>query len=243
MENKTTNPMSDIQMCLKVPKGQMNNFGGYKYRSCEDIVEAVKPLLAKHGLSLNISDEIIHIGDRYYVKATASIVNAAGEQVEFSEGWAREEETKKGMDASQITGAASSYARKYALNGLLGIDDTKDADSHENSESATKQIPIAKIEVDVKPIPPVRPKVDVNDIPEMWVKPDITHPSHNITQDRKADPDVKPWLTEGQFKKVMARIEGGDLTVYHNTIEQFKMKKDYRTSLDEIFKFSKSLVQ
>lgn len=233
MENKTTNPMTDIQMNLKVPKGQMNKFGGYKYRSCEDIVEAVKPLLAKHSLSLNISDEIIHIGDRYYVKATASIVNAAGEQVEFSEGWAREEETKKGMDASQITGAASSYARKYALNGLLGIDDTKDADSHENSESATKPTLNVKPEVGVKPIPPKYP------VPEN----DITHPSHNITQYRKADPDVKPWLTEGQFKKAMARIEGGDLTVYHNTIEQFKMKKDYRTSLDEIFKFSKSLVQ
>ncbi len=232
METKT-NIMSEIQINLKVPKGQFNKFGGYKYRSCEDIVEAVKPLLAKHSMSLNISDEIIHIGDRYYVKATAAIVNAAGEQVEFSEGWAREEETKKGMDGSQITGAASSYARKYALNGLLGIDDTKDADTHENATEATKPTLNVKPEADVKPIP------TQYSVPE----PDITHPSYNITQDRKSDPDIKPWLTEAQFKKVMARMEQGDLTVYHKTIEQFKMKKDYRKSLDEIFDFTKSLAQ
>lgn len=119
----------DIQTELKAPKSQFNKFGGYNYRNCEDILEAVKPLLAKHECFLNISDEIILIGNRYYVKATAALINADGQKIAQSCALAREEETKKGMDGSQITGAASSYARKYALNGLFCIDDTKDADS------------------------------------------------------------------------------------------------------------------
>lgn len=113
-----------IQSKLKAPKGQNNNFGKYKYRSCEDILEAVKPLL--DGLVLTINDDMVLVGDRIYVKATAKITNGA-DCIENS-GFARESLVKKGMDESQITGAASSYARKYALNGLLCIDDTKDAD-------------------------------------------------------------------------------------------------------------------
>ena len=119
--------LSIIQSELKAPKGNFNSFGKYKYRSCEDIVEAVKPVLLKHGFALIITDELLNIGDRYYIKATAVITN--GTLHYSSSGWAREEEIKKGMDAAQITGSASSYARKYALNGLLAIDDTKDADS------------------------------------------------------------------------------------------------------------------
>ena len=114
-----------IQSELKAPKTQVNNFGGYKYRKAEDILEAVKPLLAKQKCTLTITDDIVMVGNRIYVKATATIKNEKGE-VETSTGWAREEETKKGMDASQITGASSSYARKYALNGLFCIDDNKD---------------------------------------------------------------------------------------------------------------------
>lgn len=119
--------LPEIQAKLKVPKGQLNSFGGYKYRSCEDILEAVKPLLHKHALTLTVTDNLVTVGDRYYVKAKA--VLRSGDSALHTEGYAREEEAKKGMDGSQITGAASSYARKYALNGLFLIDDTKDADA------------------------------------------------------------------------------------------------------------------
>ena len=119
--------LSKIQADLKAPKGQFNNFGKYKYRNCEDIVEAVKPLLHKENVALLMSDEVVQIGSRIYVKATATILH--GEASISVTAYAREAEDKKGMDDSQITGAASSYARKYALNGLFAIDDTKDADS------------------------------------------------------------------------------------------------------------------
>ena len=119
----------EIQQALKAPKGQRNDFGKYNYRSCEDIVEAVKPLLGEQKAVLTISDEIKMIGERYYIFATAAIVDAeTGERVEVT-AQAREADSKKGMDPSQVTGATSSYARKYALNGLLAIDDTKDADT------------------------------------------------------------------------------------------------------------------
>lgn len=117
-----------IQSELKAPKTQVNRFGGYKYRKAEDILEAAKPLLAKQKCTLIISDDIVMIGNRIYVKATATIKNEKGE-FEETTGWAREEETKKGMDGSQITGASSSYARKYALNGLFAIDDNADSDT------------------------------------------------------------------------------------------------------------------
>lgn len=117
-----------IQSELKAPKSQFNKFGGYKYRKAEDILEAVKPLLAKQKCTLTITDDVVLIGNRIYVKATATIKNEKGE-CETTTGWAREEETKKGMDGSQITGASSSYARKYALNGLFAIDDNADPDT------------------------------------------------------------------------------------------------------------------
>ena len=130
-----------IQAELKAPKNQRNKFGNYNYRSAEDIIEAVKPILHKYGSWLNISDEIVEVGGRVYVKAVATITqvnNHNGEVTMVSHsatGFAREEETKKGMDGAQITGAASSYARKYALNGLLAIDDTKDADATNKHEA------------------------------------------------------------------------------------------------------------
>ena len=127
-----------IQSELKAPKTQVNNFGGYKYRKAEDILEAVKPLLAKQKCTLTITDDIVLVGNRIYVKATATIKNEKGEG-ETSTGWAREEETKKGMDASQITGASSSYARKYALNGLLAIDDNQDSDTTNDGQQQTQQ--------------------------------------------------------------------------------------------------------
>ena len=127
-----------IQFRLKAPKGNYNSFGKYKYRSAEDILEAVKPLLNEENCVLTLSDEIVQVGDRYYIKATCTLVNSDGQIVETS-AFARETETKTGMDASQITGTASSYARKYALNGLFCIDDTKDADALNTSAEYTQQ--------------------------------------------------------------------------------------------------------
>lgn len=129
--------IAEIQANLNAPKNQYNSFGKYKYRSCEDILEGVKPLLK--GLFLSISDEILLIGDRYYVKATATITD--GENVHSASAMAREEENKKGMDAAQVTGATSSYARKYCLNGLFGIDDAKDADTDEHKQQQNTQKP------------------------------------------------------------------------------------------------------
>lgn len=124
-----------IQIELKAPKGQYNSFGKYKYRSCEDILEAVKPLLQENKCTLTIKDDMEQIGDRYYIKATAILADTeADNTIITNTAYAREEESKKGMDGSQITGTASSYARKYALNGLFLIDDTKDADTNEFKE-------------------------------------------------------------------------------------------------------------
>ena len=120
-----------VQNELKAPKDKRNNFGGYNYRSCEGILEAVKPLLQAQGLMLTLKDEVVNIGDRYYVRATALLDDISSNGEIAVTALAREEEAKKGMDASQITGTASSYARKYALNGLFLIDDTKDADTDE----------------------------------------------------------------------------------------------------------------
>ena len=127
----------DIQTRLKAPKGQYNSFGKYMYRSAEDILEALKPLLQEHSLILKLSDELMLIGERYYVKATASLYDGTA-SMEVS-AYAREDKDKKGMDGSQITGTASSYARKYALNGMFLIDDTKDADTDEHKRQQEQQ--------------------------------------------------------------------------------------------------------
>lgn len=126
--------LTEIQNELKAPKNQYNRFGKYKYRSCEDILEALKPLLLKHKATLIINDEIQEMGTRIYVKAICTFV--VGDEKIQTTAFAREEESKKGMDGSQVTGASSSYARKYALNGLFLIDDTKDADTDEFKEQS-----------------------------------------------------------------------------------------------------------
>lgn len=128
----------DIQQELKVPKSQRNTFGNYNYRSCEDILEAVKPLLAKYKFLLTITDEVLNVGDRNYVKATVTVTN--GTESISTSAFACESPEKKGMDSAQITGAASSYARKYALNGMFAIDDTKDADTMDNSKVKNKSV-------------------------------------------------------------------------------------------------------
>jgi hypothetical protein len=134
MNAELSSKLCAIQSKLKAPKGQFNKFGKYNYRNCEDILEAVKPLLADVGMSIVISDDVKLVGDRVYVVATVTLYD--GKDSVSNTAFAREALTKKGMDESQITGAASSYARKYALNGMFCIDDTKDADSQDNSTGA-----------------------------------------------------------------------------------------------------------
>lgn len=144
--------LQQIQTELKAPKSQENKFGGYKYRSCEDIMEAVKPLLDKYGATLTVTDDVMYLGEtikdaqcRFYIKATATLRDSEnGEILAQTTAFAREPLTKKGMDDSQITGAASSYARKYALNGLFCIDDTKDADTMDNRSDSQDKIKLMK---------------------------------------------------------------------------------------------------
>lgn len=150
MNQKTSNPLAEIQAKLKAPKGQYNSFGKYHYRSAEDILEAVKKVVNPMGFSVTLTDQIKEIGGRVYVESTASLFN--GELEYTATGIAREEETKKGMDASQITGSCSSYSRKYALNGLFAIDDTKDSDATNNHGKSQESAPQAKAKTGMPPL-------------------------------------------------------------------------------------------
>lgn len=147
--------LSMIQQELIAPKNQYNKFGNYNYRSCEDILEGLKPCLKKVNAAVRISDEMVLIGDRYYIKATATLIDCESEAMTSNTAYAREEEAVKGMSSSQITGSASSYARKYALNGLFAIDDVKDADSRDNRSEAEKKIAEQK--------KPTQPKAEVDE--------------------------------------------------------------------------------
>lgn len=153
-----------IQQELKAPKGQYNSFGKYNYRSCEDILEAVKPLLKANKCVLTISDELVEASNRYYIEANAKLQDIESEEFIVNTAYAREAETKAGMDLSQITGTASSYARKYALNGLFLIDDTKDADTDEHAKQ-TGQQPKAEKKASEKQIKLVNELV--KDVPAM----------------------------------------------------------------------------
>jgi len=163
----------EVQSDLRAPKNQRNDYAGYRYRSCEDILEAVKPLLVSHGLLLSLQDEIIQVGNRYYVRATASVTD--GEKTVSASAYAREAEVKKGNDEAQITGAASSYARKYALNGLFCIDDVKDPDATNKGDASPRktQAPAAP------PVPPADlyqavdaalQAADIASLTEIWKK-------------------------------------------------------------------------
>ena len=144
MVNMTTihEKLSQIQSKLNAPKGQYNSFGKYNYRNCEDILQALKPILAEHKCHVSLSDEIVIVGNRFYIKSTATITDSENNSFSTT-AFAREAESKKGMDESQVTGSTSSYARKYALNGLFAIDDNKDADTLNNHADFTNQ-PVAQ---------------------------------------------------------------------------------------------------
>ena len=148
-----------IQSELKAPKSQYNNFGKYAYRNCEDILEALKPLLKEHKSTIYISDEIVTVLERFYVKATVTFIDAETGESITNTAYAREEESKKGMDGSQVTGASSSYARKYALNGMFAIDDTKDSDF---TNTTTKGDSTGLSEAQIKRLLAIASKVNIS---------------------------------------------------------------------------------
>ncbi len=165
------NQLSIIQNKVKAPKGQFNSFGKYHYRSAEDILEAVKQIVNPMGYSITISDTIINVGDRYYIKATATLSN--GKETWSTDGYAREEESKKGMDGSQVTGASSSYARKYALNGLFALDDTKDSDAtNTHGKEQAKEVPKPSVSISASELGEVKRLLDecqtMETLKEIW---------------------------------------------------------------------------
>lgn len=189
MNQKASNPLAEIQAKLKAPKGQFNSFGKYHYRSAEDILEAVKKVVNPMGFSIVLTDQVKEIGGRIYVEAIASLFN--GELEYSATGLAREEETKKGMDGSQITGAASSYARKYALNGLFAIDDTKDSDatndhgkSQESKSQAKGSIPApTQFDIEFKElIADVKKVIAIGELKGIWEK---------LTDEAKANKEIQ----------------------------------------------------
>lgn len=156
--------LREVQTQIKAPKNLYNTFGKYKYRNAEGILEAVKPFLGKYNLCLTLGDEIVQVGERYYIKATATLYDGAGSGSVSVSAYAREAAVKKGMDDSQITGTASSYARKYALNGLFLLDDTKDADTDENRiERENRGVTISKTEAKALYSMLQEHDIDVND--------------------------------------------------------------------------------
>lgn len=173
---------------MKAPKNQKNTFANYNYRSCEDILEAVKPLLEETA-SVLLSDEIVLIGDRYYVKATATFKDSAGKETSVT-AYAREALEKKGNDAAQITGAASSYARKYALNGLFLIDDTKDADSEDNTKTE-------------KPLTNDQKKAIADRLATLGVKPEEIKVRAPLIVKEKTTLDLK----ESNYKTIIAKLD------------------------------------
>ena len=188
-QEKQNNPLAEIQAKLKAPKGQFNSFGKYHYRSAEDILEAVKKVVNPMGFAITLTDDLIFAEGRWYIKSVAELTN--GKQTFSSIGLAREEETKKGMDGSQITGAASSYARKYALNGLFAIDDTKDSDatndhgkSQESKPQAKTGMPApSKFDIEFKElISDVKSMIAIGELKGIWEK---------LTDEAKANKEIQ----------------------------------------------------
>ena len=182
------NQLSIIQAKVKAPKGQFNSFGKYHYRSAEDILEAVKQVVNPMGYSITISDTIINVGDRYYIKATATLSN--GKETWSTDGYAREEESKKGMDGSQVTGASSSYARKYALNGLFALDDTKDSDAtntHGREPEKKKEHEIILPNITEKNLLIVQNRLNdcltIEDLTELWEDIDTPYKTNQTIKD------------------------------------------------------------
>lgn len=219
MTSELEKKILNVQAELKAPKNQYNAYGHYKYRSCEDILEAVKPLLVKNELFMRIDDNIVNIGNRFYIKATVQICDETGSCTSVS-AFAREEETKKGMDGSQVTGASSSYARKYALNGMFLIDDTKDSDVT-NDHGRTPDNAKAEVE-----------HITADDLPE----------NTKITQKQKVTLNVKELCEELEKCKDLKEIEAfrGTYAKDFNALSDFDKKillveaKNKKTSFEVV---------
>ena len=201
--------LRSIQCELKAPKGQYNSFGKYSYRSCEDILEAVKPLLDKYKATVYITDEVVSVGDRIYVKATATFVDKDGKEVSVS-AFAREPVARKGMDEAQVTGATSSYARKYALNGLFLIDDTKDADTDENRNESE-----------------ARSKASGSDTPKSDT-PKVQRPNYSEEQLAKMKKWADGTFTEEELAEFRKRCCGAD---YADAIEDINGEYEKRKAI------------
>jgi len=205
--------LHNIQVKLKAPKNQFNSFGKYNFRNCEDILEAVKPLLPS-GVIITMNDEIINIGDRFYIKATVTLGNDKGNITVSA--LAREPVSKKGMDESQVTGAASSYARKYALNGLFCIDDTKDADSGDNSTPKNKNAPQKAY----------KPKVTKEEktIGEIWVEQ-----QGKKIKSFKALQELQDYINKDSTKSHYATLDNKTKQTFNKIVAEAKVK------LEEVF--------
>ena len=198
-----------VQSELKAPKGQYNSFGKYSYRSCEDILEAVKPLLDKYEATVSITDDVVLVGDRVYVKATATFVDKDGKVIQSS-AFAREPLARKGMDEAQVTGATSSYARKYALNGLFLIDDNKDADTDENRNESD-----------------ARSKASGSDTPKSDA-PKVQRPNYSPEQLEKMKKWADGTFTEEELAEFRKRCCGAD---YADAIEDINGEYEKRKAL------------
>ena len=198
-----------VQSELKAPKGQYNSFGKYSYRSCEDILEAVKPLLDKYEATVSITDDVVLVGDRVYVKATATFTDKDGKSVQSS-AFAREPLARKGMDEAQVTGATSSYARKYALNGLFLIDDNKDADTDENRNESD-----------------ARSKASGSDTPKSDA-PKVQRPNYSEEQLEKMKKWTDGTFTEEELAEFRKRCCGAD---YADAIEDINGEYEKRKAL------------
>ena len=189
---KILESLKTIQQELRANKDQFNAFGKYKYRSAESILESVKPLLDKIKCVILLSDELVNIGDRYYIKATATLKNLEGETEQVT-GYAREEENKKGMDGSQITGASSSYARKYALGGLFALDDNKDSDT---TNTHGKEVGEPKYKESVSAKEKTIEKEALQEmLPECKTVMEVTEIWWLLTKEQQADKEIKGWFS------------------------------------------------
>ena len=202
--NMGSESLRKVQSELKAPKGQYNSFGKYSYRSCEDILEAVKPLLDKYEATVSITDDVVLVGDRVYVKATATFIDKDGKVIQSS-AFAREPLVRKGMDEAQVTGATSSYARKYALNGLFLIDDTKDADTDESRNESE-----------------ARSNASGSDTPK------VQRPSYSAEQLEKMKKWTDGTFTDDELKEFRKRCCGAD---YADAIEDINREYEKRKAI------------
>ena len=203
--------LNAIQSALKAPKSQYNEFGKYKYRKAEDILESVKPLLKENGCTLTCTDDLQLIGDRYYIKATATITCSEDGSSVSTTAFAREEEEKKGMDGSQVTGASSSYARKYALNGLLCIDDTADSDTTNQGETKDTK-PTRKVTKTPAPKQDAQPQYKPLPIEKYW----------GVV---KAYAEGKQTKSGGDYRTEWARLTNAgtqEILKFDNDVENYK---------------------